>query len=203
MNLHLIIDIDGVIADHAHAILKRLREKYGLHARKAQLTTWNPIIAGIHVANEVEAALQDPEFVLGMERIQGARSALSELSRNHSLTIATSRPPLMDELSREWLHQNGIPYQSYFNTRGGGKGNVRGDVLVDDDPESVVDFAASGRPSILFAQPWNERFSAAKGQGESSQILRACGWDEVSAIVRSLGIEKGQHRNPPDVTTEG
>ena len=30
MNLHLIIDIDGVIADHAIAILRRLHERHGL-----------------------------------------------------------------------------------------------------------------------------------------------------------------------------
>ena len=201
MNLHLVIDIDGVIADHALAILRRLRERHGLHVSKEQLTTWNPTIGEIAVGAELEDALQDPEFVLSMELIKDARTALIELVKDHSITIATSRPPTMDEHTRKWLDQKGIPFHRYANTSRHGKGSVIGDVLVDDYPKSVIDFSTSGRPAILFDQPWNEDDRAAESAGGSQPVVRARGWDEVIEMVRSIETGKEQHSNSLEATS--
>jgi len=184
--MHLVVDVDGVLADQVPPILKRLNQKYSLSLRKKDIRQWDQPIADTDIKTEIENSLQDAQFVLSMGLIKGAHWALMELDKNHSITIATNREPQMDKFTREWLQKKRIPYDRYVNTREHGKGAISGDVLIDDYPNNLAGFLAAGGLGILFSQPWNEDDHSLEDAYKDDQIVRAHGWKEVVAIINSI-----------------
>lgn len=184
--MHLVVDVDGVLADQVPPVLKRLNKKYGLRVSKKQIRQWDQPIAQTDIKTEIENSLLDPQFVLSMRLIRGARPALIELVANHSITIATNREPQMDKFTQQWLQKKDIPYHRYVNTRKHGKGAISGDVLIDDYPQNLAAFLATGGLAILFSQPWNEDDHSLEEAHKDDQLVRAHRWKEVVAIINSI-----------------
>lgn len=183
--MHLVVDVDGVLADQVPPVLDRINEKYGLGVRKKHIKRWDQAIADTDIKVEIESSLLDPEFVLGMRLIRDARRALVELAKSHHITIATNRDPSVDEFTKEWLQKKGIPFDDYVNTKKEGKGAISGHILVDDYPKNLIDFSVGGRLGILFTQPWNENDDSFGEAIKGNRLVRARGWDEVVEIIKS------------------
>ena len=183
--MQLLIDIDGVIADQVTPVLKKLNQQLGLSVTREQIRTWDEPIGPTDIKTEIEAALLDPEFVLTMDLIDGAREALAMLARSHQITIATNRAPEATLPTKQWLARNSIPYSNYINTAVSGKGKLVGDVLVDDYPGNALDFSNSGMLAILFGQPWNTGDESANAGIADGRMVRAQNWGHVVEIINS------------------
>ena len=183
--MHLLIDVDGVLADQVTPVLKKINSRYGLNLTKEDIRRWDQAIGPTDIKTEIEASQLDPEFVLKMEPIEGALIAVAELSRGHTITIATNRAVEASEPTKQWLALHSIPYDDFLNTGIAGKGAQAGDVLIDDYPVSVLDFSSEGKFAIVFTQPWNlddETLAEAMSRGT---VARAKDWSQVVELVNS------------------
>lgn len=184
--MKIAVDVDGVIADQISPVLKRLNAKYRLIVTRADIRHWDEPIADTDIKTEIETSLLNSQFILGMNLIRGARSALVKLARKHIIIIATHRPLVSDQATQAWLHKKGIPYHHYVNTSTQGKASLSSDILIDDYAGNVVAFSARGRHAILFDQPWNADDSEVEMASKEGRVARAHGWQEVVEIIRGF-----------------
>lgn len=177
------VDLDGVCADYESAF----RSSYASHAGidpvqlPAQTTLdafsqWGLSFAEFEEAHR-RAVLQDRIFRT-MAAVDGVSEGLWELSDNGVwIRIITHR--LLFNGSHEiaaadtaaWLDANDIPYRDLCFI--GDKPNVGADVYVDDAPSNVLSLRATGKPVLVFDQPYNRRLPAP----------RAHHWHDVVAFV--------------------
>lgn len=180
------IDVDGVIADQIPGVLKRIEEQYGIRMAREQIRTWDQPVPGTttDIRIEIETALStDPAYVLGMPVIEGSVESIAQLRQDgHTIVLATHRDPAMEKYTRQWLAERGFGYEELISTRAIGKGNLEAEILVDDNPDNVINFATKQRSGVLFTQPWNESFQ----KPESHRLFRARDWSAVLEIIREL-----------------
>lgn len=184
--MKIAVDIDGVIGDQVPHVLRRVNDRLGRRYRKRDIRSWNQYLNGTDIETEIERALLDDEFIMGMPIYRGARSTLEALKkRGYYIIIATSRPPEKDEVTRKWLRDRKIPHDIFVNTRRTGKGMITADVLIDDNPQNIIEFARKGRIGILFLQPWN---SSNKIVSRRAYVAR--GWSMVYELLLNLRTAK-------------
>jgi 5'-nucleotidase len=175
MPKRLIIDVDGVLADVVRATLTELNRELGTSFRKPDIKQWDQPLGPTNIKDEVERRLLDPRFVQRVPTVQGAAYAYSFLLCTYDITIATSRDPRIDDATQAWLARKHFPYTVYENVCGRSKSELDGDILIDDYHGNVAAFVATGRPAILFSQPWNENPLTAP-LPETELITRAHSW---------------------------
>ena len=188
--MKIAVDVDGVLADHVSAVLSRLRTEHEDFTRtKPTMTHWDEALPSLDTSlkSEIEAAESDPAFVYDMAPIEGAIEGTTTLAdRGHELVIVTARPEKNLSMTHEWLEANGIPHdhEESLSTRGQMKTVADAEVLIDDFPGHIRDFAEAGTYAILFVQPWNK--AQVDDLTESPRIFAAEGWDQVLDIIQSL-----------------
>lgn len=181
--MEIAVDVDGVLADQIAAIIPRLRQRYGIVIDPDEITSWaHPLSCGTDICQEIEEALRDPQFLLGMPVVQGAVRGMSELCKTHKVCVATGRHPALKELTARWLRMHGIPYARLVSTYHSGKVALRAQVLIDDNVGNVVSFCQTGRYGVLFNRAWNRHV------GRLDRLFRARDWSHVVEIVK--GIER-------------
>ena len=113
----------------------------------------------------------------------GARIGLEALADDgHTLCIVTHRPAAAVTDTLDWvtLYFRDLPLDGfYIMSNEEPKSTVDAEILIDDKTENVVDWAKTGRTAILFDAPYNQSFDVVG-------VIRAKGWKEVVASVRSL-----------------
>ena len=188
--MRIAVDVDGVLADHVSAVLSRLRTEHEDFTRtKSSMTHWDEQLPELNTSlkPEIEAAESDPAFILNMPPIDGAIKGTTTLAdRGHELVIVTARPEENLQMTLDWLEANSIPHscEEILSTRGQMKTISDAEVLIDDFPGHIRDFAKTGKYAILFVQPWNE--SQVDELTNSPRIFAAQGWGQVLNIMRSL-----------------
>jgi 5'(3')-deoxyribonucleotidase len=181
------VDIDGVLADQTREILQRIGHRTGRRFRRSDVTGWDAILGGIDIEVEIEESLQeDPGYVRRMRLIRGAREASHQLAKKHELVAITNRGEESREATEEWLRSKELPIRRIESTRRSSKSQVNVDVLVDDNPKNIQEFASSGGVGILFTQPWNKSVATASVSGHRPRVYRADNWQEVCSIVSKL-----------------
>jgi len=150
------------------------------------VTAWNAKLAEFDIEREIEDALdRDPSYIRGMPLLPGVRRSLAVLATKHEIIAITHRSAETRQVTEEWLRAKGLPVQRVEYTRGSSKADVQVDVLVDDNPRNVQEFADTDGIAILFTQPWNRAFRI-----EDPKILRANNWEEVLETI--CRVEVGQ-----------
>lgn len=194
--MNIAVDVDGVLAEQVKPVLDRLNDRFeeeiirelGRPMRKSDIKTWDEPIPGTdtNIKIEIEKAHEDPEYVLSMPVINGARPTLEELkSHGFNITIATSRTNVSSEATKEWLRSKSIPYDEYVSTNGSSKAILDAETLIDDYPRNVTDFTESGRCGILFQQPWNSLESCER----HPRTYGAESWEHAKDILTDLHLE--------------
>jgi len=152
------VDIDGVLADQVAAVLKEIEKDYGRSYSKSDINRAHWSFDGIEIWTEISRLLSDPEYVLRVPVIDGARKAVRQLSRReHELLVVTARRPHTEEATRRWLREHFPCLTQYHHARTGTKHNIPCDVLIDDLDLNIVEFVKSDpeRQGILFLHPWS------------------------------------------------
>jgi len=76
--------------------------------------------------------------------------------------IVTSRPMRLVTCIKDWLAGNQIDYDEFYAIGPKvSKASLHVDALVDDAPDSIQSFIATGRTGFLYSQPWNRKASIA------------------------------------------
>lgn len=187
--LTVAIDVDGVLAEQVIPVLQRIKEKYGISLSKEQITEWDYRIGDTDIKTEIELALTDESFVRAMPPIQGCREALGILTRSFHVVVATSRHPMTDSWTREWLSANGIKYHRLVNTYAEGKSLPEVQILIDDYVGNIEEFVASAgdsRQAVLFSQPWNTDHHSLMPFIVAKQVYVATGWSKVVDLIRRI-----------------
>ena len=150
------VDVDGVLAEQVIPVLQRVKEKYGISLSKERITEWDYRIGGTDIKTEIELAEAEESFIKSMLPIEGCREALDILARSFYVVVATSRHPMTDSWTMEWLNASGIKHHRLVNTYAEGKSLPEVQILIDDYVGNIEEFITSGsnsRQAILFSQP--------------------------------------------------
>jgi len=195
------IDIDGVIANMADPIFSRWG--YPSNPNVYSLYEAYPNITGV----EITKLLYDILFYQEMTPISGARWALGILQQNWKIMYVTTRPISIMNTTYNWLRQYDFP--NYKNIHFADPPNtVRGlskaqllvghgcNYLVDDNPDTAVEFAELGGRSLLFWQslwPYADNYPIQKSKvqvGTYQRIFTVDNWREVVCQLNNLRGDK-------------
>lgn len=184
--MKIAIDVDGVLADQLAPTLTSINDVFGVTVQPEEITTWDEDIPGTptDIKTEIEAALEDPQFVREMPVIEGAVEAVSKLERDsHYIIIATNRPEAIIDATEDWLIGHGIPFDEIHSTEEKSKADIAADVLIDDYYRNLERFTHDGRSGILYQRPYNLEYLS--GLNEHTPICSADGWEAVLDVLCS------------------
>jgi 5'(3')-deoxyribonucleotidase len=190
------LDCDGVIVDFTGGCLKVMRGM-GFHFTHADVQEWD-ISALLHEEQRPEfwRRVKLEGFCYALEPIPGAIEAVGKLrTEGHEVRFLTSAMPGADAWKAErmdWLktHLGGWkrgfarwsscwPHTDYI-TFAHDKAAHPGDILIDDKPEHVSAWLATGRPAILVDQPYNRGAGLlaprARDIGHAAELILARSW---------------------------
>ena len=181
------IDVDGVLAEQVDHTLKRLqKEGMARNLTKESVDDWYFAFEGTDISKEIEKALRDPAFVREMPVVQGSTEIMKELYKKYHLVIATSRPKITEEETKEWIGKN-YEFHEFVNTREIGKDKLGLDVLLDDNLDNAESFASSGGYVLLFSQPWNRKQTGKIEEFiRTEKIVRIEDWNEVLESLEKI-----------------
>ncbi|WP_255198609.1 5' nucleotidase, NT5C type [Halorarius litoreus] len=157
----LLLDFDGVLCWQLPRTCEHLHREYGVSVAPDDIDEWSWPLPGhdVHVGEViVELMHERPRWFLGgAEPLPGVREGLEALeAAGYELHIATHRHPDTHDISRAWLERHDLPYDHFVDDVPQNKGEVPGDVLVDDYHGNVANALATGKTGVLFRQPYSE-----------------------------------------------
>lgn len=179
---HVLVDCDGILADFVSAYLALVREHTGrdhVHADVTDFELHKCVTSKDEDTFIWQNLIDRPGFISNMVDLPGAAEAMADLRSFAKVTCLTSPhlgPYWMHERA-QWLLARGFKKRDIIFASD--KSHVRGDVLIDDRKDNVVDWAKAN-PSglaILMDCPWN--------QGSAPHCIRARGWQEAVRLVRN------------------
>jgi len=182
---HILVDVDGVLADFVGAVLLRVN-RLGLRVRIPQaheLTTWEIFDSLPPECQEFKHTVyQDIKSVGGCSSIKvypGAKEGMAALREIADVTIVTS--PFKG--SRTWVHEReewleehfGITHKDVIHT--GKKHLVQGDFFVDDKSSHIQDWVDHNiGKAVVWDQPYNRNVF-------HGRAFRAKNWNELLELV--------------------
>lgn len=184
----VLTDCDGVIADFVGGLCRELALR-GFVRTPEQIRHWDlreslpPEEA--RAAHEIMAA---PGFCHALEWYEGAREflrAAHELAEVHAVTAPYRASPSWMHERLTWLSAAVVPERVHF-VSGKHKHLVRGDVLIEDHPQTAYAWA-DAHPrglAILIDRPWNS--PQAKEFWPHSRMVRVRSFEEALETVKEL-----------------
>jgi 5'(3')-deoxyribonucleotidase len=175
----LLVDLDGVVADNLPRLCRYLRVEYDHDVRPQEVDEWQYDVPGVegHIGTVIAELMTDhPEWYFGgMAPQPGAPDALDALADDYRVEVATHRLPETHEVSKAWLDEHDVPYDTFHETVPDDKGALPGDALIDDYHGNVVDALTAGKAGVLMRQPYSDP-SACDG----AHVVDT--WDEVTGL---------------------
>jgi uncharacterized HAD superfamily protein len=112
----------------------------------------------------------------GIKLIDGAAETLRGWAGEHQLKLVTSRLPLFNRQTREWLEKHQVPYHELHHAKETTKYRKAGqcEVFIEDNPEECEVLADHCERVFLFDQPWNRRTFS------QQNIIRVNNWREIA-----------------------
>jgi 5'(3')-deoxyribonucleotidase len=183
--LKIAVDIDGVLADQVSAVLERIEREYGQKYQKTDVNRAHWTFQGIDIWTEISRLLKDPEYVLSIPVIDGARSALQKISRK-DLCVVTARRPETAIATKQWLSRHFPCLREYYYAKVGNKHCVPSNILIDDFDLNIVEFVKSnpGKRAILFEQPWSRNDTEIDNY--TDQVHFCMGWKSVLRAIDEI-----------------
>lgn len=147
MKLTILIDLDGITADTSPAWLDRIYETTGVRATGADIKHWemtdNPVFKGLS-PEQIFGVLNEPGFTLGLKPMPGAVENIKNLYyAGHEIYFVTARfgsntmPETIKWVKQHFPFLRTDKYLCFHHD----KYMVRGDVFIDDKPESLELYA--------------------------------------------------------------
>ncbi len=186
--MRIAIDIDGVLADQIGAVIERIKREYGQSFQKSDVNQAHWTFQGRDIWTEISRLLKDPEYVLSIPVIDGAKSALQEISQR-DLCVVTARRPETATATKQWLSKHFPCLKEYYYAKVGAKHSVPSNILIDDFDLNIVEFVKSNssKRGILFEQPWS--WNDMKIEKFADQVYFCKGWQSVLKAISEIEDE--------------
>jgi 5'(3')-deoxyribonucleotidase len=180
--MRVLLDVDGVIADFTGKVLSEIERILGRYYEPHQVTQWS-IKDALGLSDRdwkrvVDEVICREGFAYFLDPYPGAVAAVKELAADHVYFVTSpwhsSETWCHDRT--EWLCKHFGQAQGRKVIHTGHKHLVDGDVLVDDKPETVFEWARVNvrRVGVLWDRPYNQR---------SGLRLRTNDWDRLRQII--------------------
>lgn len=162
----VLVDLDGTVCDQLPRVCEYAREAYDFELRPTEITEWSYPLPELemHIGELVDELMRDrPEWFLSaldpLPEVQDALGALQD--DGYHLAVATHRHPDTHDVSRAWLADHGVPYDSFIDDVPANKGLLDGHVLVDDYHRNVANALAEGKAGVLMNRHYSDRAACA------------------------------------------
>lgn len=149
------IDIDSVLCDTMPRLLEKINREHGTAITMEDAIQWDFPVGDTTFDTLILKAFRDPVLLMSLPPMQGSQEAVKRLVNDFDLVVVTSRKELTVDATRLWVETHFGPLLVVHT--GDSKNGHDLDILVDDAPHNVTPFAETGRPAILFDQPWNQK----------------------------------------------
>lgn len=178
--MRIAVDLDGVCYEWERTVRYMLREYRGYTREQLpESKHWNSIEEQVEKSDWKwlwSDGVREGLFRYG-HMMTGARRGLQVLAtQGHRFVIVTHRPEAAVPDTIDWvtLYFKGLPYIgiNVFSNQEP-KSAVRADILIDDKPENVDEWAGNQRSALLFDQPWNQHHQPVP------YVTRVKGWEGV------------------------
>lgn len=186
------IDIDGVVANFVAALVPLVKNRYGLALRERDIYVHDlDLVLGVMQYEVMDLVRQ--AIKCDLEPYPGAILGLRRLRRQHEVTLVTSRPVDMMDVTKAWLSRRGIPHDDLLHFGEGSKhhNELGFHVFVDDHLRETFGFVGKVPCIIIFDRPWNRTFNA------GGLFKRAHNWRELVSIIETYRAAA----NDPEVVT--
>jgi len=184
-SLVLGVDLDGVCADYEAAFRASVARQHGRDPAQLLPQTVHDAYSQWGLDGDAfeqthrRAVIEDRMF-RHMQPLPGVSEALWRLSDlgvwiriiTHRLCVNWAHETTAADTAG-WLEHHRIPYRDLCFI--GDKPDVGADLYVDDAPNNVLALRATGRPAIVFDQPYNRHLPGP----------RATNWQDVVAFVEA------------------
>jgi 5'(3')-deoxyribonucleotidase len=191
-------DVDGVLADFTGAIVTAINDHLDAlaetsaipipHKSVAEVTEWD-IASCLDVpASLIYAKAGEPGFCESLKVLPGA-VALVETLRLHGKVYFVTSPIWSAPL---WMYERTHWLKKHFDAKPGevmhtsAKELVRGDMLIDDKPQTVERWAmAQGlEPYTNYGVIWNQPYNAKYTIDRRYPVVRAQNWEDVEELIQ-------------------
>ncbi|MGV8084315.1 MAG: hypothetical protein AB2L09_11885 [Coriobacteriia bacterium] len=193
------VDIDGVLADQIDGILPTIRHKYGLSLQYGDITHWRlDLTDGANIADEIELALGDDDYITQMPVHAGARQLLECLDIHNTLMIVTARNSSANRATDTWLRHNGLPFDDILHVYPGKKSLTELNALIDDYLGNIDGYLSSTNGiAVLVNQPWNQDRANVQHYIDAGRLHVAQDLSEVQKVLCKLGFSAPTPPSPP------
>lgn len=169
------IDIDSVLCNTMPMLLEKINREHGTNISMDDAVQWDFPVGDTTFDTLILAAFRDPVLLLALPPMEGSQEAIKRLVNDFDLVVVTSRKELTTDPTRLWVDEHFGPLPVVHT--GDSKNGHALDILVDDAAHNVVPFAETGKPAILFDQPWNQKVP------EHPLIWRCKNWPQVHRAI--------------------
>ena len=195
--MKIALDIDAVLADFLSEFLHWRNKRFGTRWQRQDFWSYDWHVVFAEERRTLNAVLFDFFHSREIARIRpmpGAQRAVKKLKNlGHELSVITSRPRLIADLTADWLERN---FKSAFETVyfsnnpewhsfGPDKGQIANawgaELFVDDQSQYCRESAREGIPALLFDSPWNQKDELPEN------VYRVIVWRDAVRIVKEIG----------------
>ena len=196
--IHIGIDVDGPLARLGVEWLRRINALAGTNYTTKDLTQWSMGHLWPGHEHEIMAILQDIDLYDYVDPEEGARDGVRLLAMIGSVSFVTDCPGDQAGRKIKWLERHGFLDHAarVFAIRNGarsgslGKGLVRVDFLIDDNPDNLLEVEGFCGRGILWSNnntPFNHD-AAASGRWP---VISSWSDEELRPIVNMI-LEKSR-----------
>jgi 5'(3')-deoxyribonucleotidase len=189
MSLTILLDVDGVLADFSGATCALLQDLYNIQATVEQITQWD-LLECFSLSEtqkiEITRRWREPGFCERLPTLPGAQAAVAELHKLgevFAVTAPLSKAPMWCHEREQWLlGRFGIEPDHVIHTSA--KHLVRGDLFLDDKPESVRAWVNANPLSVAIL--WGASHNL-----NSVACARTLSWEVVLSAARQSARTAG------------
>jgi len=186
---YIAIDVDGVIANQIDGILPIIEKQYNVKLTYNDVKRWDLPIKDTNITNIIVNEQKHKKYIVGMPPVENAAKVIGNLCKLYYIAIATARPNVTDTWTKEWLSNNRIAYDDYYNLKEGEKHNAGTDfdILIDDYTKNIFNFLEKGEgKAIIFKQPWNEDLSELQKYIDNERLKVVKSWNEIPNKIKGM-----------------
>lgn len=182
---HIAIDLDDVILDFTGGVRRAVATEYDVEV--PEFPDW-------HMANVLDPIIGYSWWKWMKSRdwlwktfpaVPGAIGSINILrDQGYFIEIITSKPQWAEASVWQWMGRwrPAVDRVTIVNTESDQKCDfTEADILIDDKPKNCEEWAATGRPAVLFSRSHNLNYKI-----QDDRIHRADSWADVRSIVEAL-----------------
>jgi len=158
--LKIALDVDGVLADVIHVWLS-YNNKFRTTISKSDISEWDfwkkYSMDKFDFYEELSMCWKSWKTIPPTE--SDISYASRELSKVGTVDIVTARDNSTHKDVKNWLKMHNITFKNYVGViEGTEKAKLDYDIFIDDSPINAKHMLATGKPVIIYDQPWNLGF---------------------------------------------